>query len=60
LQVVSSIEALKPEYLYAFIISPMRATCPVRIPLDLIILTVFGEGTRHEAPDFTVCRFLPP
>jgi hypothetical protein len=33
--------------LYAFLLSPMCATCPIQlIPLDLIILVIFGEDCK--------------
>jgi len=43
------------QILYAFLISPTRATCPAHIILHFITLIKFGE-----APYFAVFSSLPP
>jgi hypothetical protein len=49
--------ALPTKILYAFLISPIRITCPVYLNLlDLITLTVFGEEYRLWSA--SLCSFL--
>jgi hypothetical protein len=45
--------------LYAFLCSPIRATCPVPLMiLDLIILIILGEEYKFEAPHYAVFSSL--
>jgi hypothetical protein len=45
--------------LYAFILSPLHATCPACIILlDLIIVIIFGESTSYEALHYAVFSSL--
>jgi hypothetical protein len=48
---------LSHQYLYAFLFSPNRATCPIHlILLDLIILII----QEYKLWSSSVCSFLPP
>jgi hypothetical protein len=44
------------EVVYEFLISPMRATCPAHLILDLITLIIFGEAYMQSSPAF--CHLL--
>ena len=44
--------------LYAPLLAPIHATCPVHLIIELIIRVIFGESTDDKAPNYVV--FLIP
>jgi hypothetical protein len=44
--------------LYAFLFSPIHATCLAHLILNLIILIILGE--EYKLQSFTLCSFLHP
>jgi len=46
--------------LYAFLISPMRATCPIHLThLYFITLIIFGKEYNYEVPHYVIFCILP-
>jgi hypothetical protein len=55
---VSFLQFFRPKFIFAFLISPMRATCPHHIFLDLITETIFDE--TYKLLGSSLCSLLQP
>jgi hypothetical protein len=57
-RVVSSFQVFWPQFYNEFLISPMHATCPIHIILNLITLMIFDEA--YKSWSSSLCSPLQP